>query len=122
MRRRWAQFINQDHRPEVATHLLELQKELEALTKERSLSPASHARNVRDEPPTYEKGIFHPSTSAETLLGQSPDWQSTPSFPGSGRHKIRHRSGQQMGAQLYRQQKAAYLHRADQRASRGITS
>ncbi|KAI9581836.1 hypothetical protein GQX74_010153 [Glossina fuscipes] len=37
MRRRWAQFINQDHRPDVV--------------------PPSYARNVADEVPTNEKGF-----------------------------------------------------------------
>uniref|UniRef100_A0A1A9UFE6 CCHC-type domain-containing protein n=1 Tax=Glossina austeni TaxID=7395 RepID=A0A1A9UFE6_GLOAU len=45
MRRRYAQFVNQDHKPEVVTRLLELQTEQEALTRQRSPSPASHARD-----------------------------------------------------------------------------
>ncbi|XP_037889802.1 cell wall protein DAN4-like [Glossina fuscipes] len=67
MRRRWAQFINQNNEHEVVTRLLKLQTELEALTKQRSLSPASHTRNVADELPPTEKGCLHPPMSAETL-------------------------------------------------------
>uniref|UniRef100_A0A1B0BSI8 Retrotransposon gag domain-containing protein n=1 Tax=Glossina palpalis gambiensis TaxID=67801 RepID=A0A1B0BSI8_9MUSC len=67
MRRRWAQFINQDHKPEVVTRLLELQTEREALTRQRSLSPASHARTVADGMPIDEKATLHPPTNAGTL-------------------------------------------------------
>uniref|UniRef100_A0A1B0ACH6 Uncharacterized protein n=1 Tax=Glossina pallidipes TaxID=7398 RepID=A0A1B0ACH6_GLOPL len=66
IRWRWAQFITEAHKPEVVTRLLELHTELEALTRQRSLSPASHARNGADELPPIEKGILH-STNAETL-------------------------------------------------------
>uniref|UniRef100_A0A1B0ACR2 Retrotrans_gag domain-containing protein n=1 Tax=Glossina pallidipes TaxID=7398 RepID=A0A1B0ACR2_GLOPL len=66
MRRRWAQFINQDHKPEVVTTLLELQTELEALTRQRSPSPAPHARVVVDGI-TTEKIIPHPPVNIATL-------------------------------------------------------
>uniref|UniRef100_A0A1B0ALD4 Uncharacterized protein n=1 Tax=Glossina palpalis gambiensis TaxID=67801 RepID=A0A1B0ALD4_9MUSC len=51
MRRRWAQFINQHHKPEVVTRLLELPTELEAFTRQRSLSPVLHARTGADGMP-----------------------------------------------------------------------
>uniref|UniRef100_A0A1B0BV03 Uncharacterized protein n=1 Tax=Glossina palpalis gambiensis TaxID=67801 RepID=A0A1B0BV03_9MUSC len=47
-----------------------------------------------------------------------PDWRSTTSFSESDRHETSHRSSQQMGAQLYRPQRAACLHRADQKTCR----
>uniref|UniRef100_A0A1A9VH05 Uncharacterized protein n=1 Tax=Glossina austeni TaxID=7395 RepID=A0A1A9VH05_GLOAU len=67
MRRRWAQFINQDHKPEVVTWLLQLQTELEALTRHRLLSPASHARTGANGTSIDEKGPLHPPTNAATL-------------------------------------------------------
>uniref|UniRef100_A0A1B0BYQ8 Uncharacterized protein n=1 Tax=Glossina palpalis gambiensis TaxID=67801 RepID=A0A1B0BYQ8_9MUSC len=66
IRRRWAQFINQDHQPKVVTQLLELQTEVEALIRHRSLSPAPHARNGADEVPIDEKAPLHPPTNATT--------------------------------------------------------
>uniref|UniRef100_A0A1A9UYJ3 Uncharacterized protein n=1 Tax=Glossina austeni TaxID=7395 RepID=A0A1A9UYJ3_GLOAU len=67
IRRRWAQFMNKDHQPEVVTRLLELQTELEALTRQRSLSPPSHARNVADGSPMNKKGFLHPPKNVKTL-------------------------------------------------------
>uniref|UniRef100_A0A1A9ZUR6 Uncharacterized protein n=1 Tax=Glossina pallidipes TaxID=7398 RepID=A0A1A9ZUR6_GLOPL len=67
MRRRRAQFINKDRKPEVVARLLELQTKLEALTRQRSPSPASHARNTSDDPSTNEKEPLQPPTSAENL-------------------------------------------------------
>uniref|UniRef100_A0A1A9UNL1 Uncharacterized protein n=1 Tax=Glossina austeni TaxID=7395 RepID=A0A1A9UNL1_GLOAU len=66
-RRRWAQFITQDHKPEVATRLLELQTELEALTRQRSLSPASHAGTEANGTSIDEKRPLRPPTNAATL-------------------------------------------------------
>uniref|UniRef100_A0A1A9V8G0 Uncharacterized protein n=1 Tax=Glossina austeni TaxID=7395 RepID=A0A1A9V8G0_GLOAU len=67
MRRRWAQFINQDHKPEVVTRLLELQIDLKALTRQRSLSPASNARAAADGIPIDEKVYSHPLANTATL-------------------------------------------------------
>uniref|UniRef100_A0A1A9ZW93 Retrotrans_gag domain-containing protein n=1 Tax=Glossina pallidipes TaxID=7398 RepID=A0A1A9ZW93_GLOPL len=67
MRRRWAQFINQDRKPEVITRIQELQTQLEAFIKQRSLSPASHARVGADGIPIGEKIPPHPPANTTTL-------------------------------------------------------
>uniref|UniRef100_A0A1A9VIF5 Uncharacterized protein n=1 Tax=Glossina austeni TaxID=7395 RepID=A0A1A9VIF5_GLOAU len=121
MRRRWAQFINHDHKPEGAARLLKLQTKLEALNRQRSPSLASHTRNTSDEPSTNKKEPLQPPTSAEarhvpaTIPGPNSTIASAfysnvvaqqnhparrPSFPDSSRHGTRHRNSQKMGTQF----------------------
>lgn len=86
MRRRWAQFMNQDHKPEVVARLLELQIKLDTLIRQRSPSPASpeadkYGDSVRTASPERTYEVYEPFTAVNRKTIEEPttsEWRCVP--------------------------------------------